>query len=584
MPEVDRITLSSLIEEVSIGIGAGDHGDVEAIGLEVSAETASAERVAAVGHRVRDRDKPVFQKLARALRKERDASAVLKDTGYVEVDLRERKLAPDVLPAVRYFYAHEVEVRVQGKDGLPPFRLRGWAFSSQRSSTPFSPLALRSALAQLEGMVVAAFAHPSGDVFALAVNRGALRAALGVLGRLHPTLDGFVLWHYDETHRRYKSLASVGTGDNEFNVPVSRSHQEKRTGVVSQIMPDRRAVIYDNQDPNLWKVLGAGDDWEPFDKGLFGKQGWRSCIAIPITSAGRLAGALSAYSAQSAAAFDSLEPELVDAAARCGEAILAQRDKEVIAAMVSRYDEELLTANISLAALSLSHDVLHLNRAVTKFIRDGEGYLDARRLRDAKRELEKAKSMMARTEPTIEAMQRLATEARTSESKEAPQETPNVNEVLTSLAKLLKAILPHFSKDKELQSDAVIVSVKGDPQTIPVDSLTLERIVLNLCVNAAQWRASHVWVTGHFDRSDEEFQLVVRDDGRGISAAARDRVFDRFFSGRGGSGLGLYVVKSLVTRSGGEVYLQSYDHDDDVGRTGTVVTVSLPTTDQASRA
>lgn len=53
--------------------------------------------------------------------------------------------------------------------------------------------------------------------------------------------------------------------------------------------------------------------------------------------------------------------------------------------------------------------------------------------------------------------------------------------------------------------------------------------------------------------------LVVSDEGKGIAADHRDLVFSRFWhgSGRGSTGLGLYVVKGLVEAHGGRVQVES---------------------------
>jgi two-component system phosphate regulon sensor histidine kinase PhoR len=72
-------------------------------------------------------------------------------------------------------------------------------------------------------------------------------------------------------------------------------------------------------------------------------------------------------------------------------------------------------------------------------------------------------------------------------------------------------------------------------------------------------------------------QVFVRDDGPGIPAEARERVFERFFRvdkararSQGGTGLGLAIVKNLVLAHGGEVRLESAD-----GR-GTTFYFKLP--------
>ena len=75
-------------------------------------------------------------------------------------------------------------------------------------------------------------------------------------------------------------------------------------------------------------------------------------------------------------------------------------------------------------------------------------------------------------------------------------------------------------------------------------------------------------------------QITLRDNGRGIAPEHLPRVFDPFFTtrlGKGGSGLGLHIVYSLVTELlGGTVQI-----DSTVGE-GTTVTLNLPQVAPAS--
>ena len=70
----------------------------------------------------------------------------------------------------------------------------------------------------------------------------------------------------------------------------------------------------------------------------------------------------------------------------------------------------------------------------------------------------------------------------------------------------------------------------------------------------------------------------MRDDGPGIPAEARERVFERFYRvdrarsrDTGGTGLGLAIVKHIVQAHGGEVWLSS-----ELGE-GTTLFFTLPT-------
>ena len=74
----------------------------------------------------------------------------------------------------------------------------------------------------------------------------------------------------------------------------------------------------------------------------------------------------------------------------------------------------------------------------------------------------------------------------------------------------------------------------------------------------------------------DSVSIRVTDNGNGIDSASLQRIFDPFFTtrlGKGGSGLGLYIVYNLVTRTlGGQIDVQS------TPGTGTRFTLMLPCT------
>jgi signal transduction histidine kinase len=96
--------------------------------------------------------------------------------------------------------------------------------------------------------------------------------------------------------------------------------------------------------------------------------------------------------------------------------------------------------------------------------------------------------------------------------------------------------------------------------TVPMTRLELERVVGNLVDNARRHARSRVEVA--FVRTPTGSVLRVADDGPGVAAADRERVFDRFARlddardrDTGGTGLGLAIVRELVRRRGGDVVL-----------------------------
>jgi signal transduction histidine kinase len=116
-----------------------------------------------------------------------------------------------------------------------------------------------------------------------------------------------------------------------------------------------------------------------------------------------------------------------------------------------------------------------------------------------------------------------------------------------------------------------------------VDALT--RVVANLVDNAALHARAEVTVDLHAAPGDG-VTLTVADDGPGIPAAARDRVFERFTRldearsrDAGGTGLGLPIVRELVRAHGGEVRLE-----DNAPGIRAVVRLPAPTAEAGSPA
>jgi two-component system, NtrC family, sensor kinase len=83
---------------------------------------------------------------------------------------------------------------------------------------------------------------------------------------------------------------------------------------------------------------------------------------------------------------------------------------------------------------------------------------------------------------------------------------------------------------------------------LPGDPAAWERVLVNLLVNAAEAGAGHVFITAR------KREIIVRDDGPGISPDLLPHIFQPHVSSKSMmSGLGLYVVQSLVEQHGGTV-------------------------------
>lgn len=137
----------------------------------------------------------------------------------------------------------------------------------------------------------------------------------------------------------------------------------------------------------------------------------------------------------------------------------------------------------------------------------------------------------------------------------------------------------------EAQRRGVSLICSSEPDLPPVlaDADGIQQIVLNLVVNGLAVTPYGGTVQVDIERSmlrgpllgqeRPAVRLTVTDTGCGMSAEVRERLFEPFFTTRaadGGTGLGLAVVKSIVTDHGGMVAVES------ASGAGSRFTVDLP--------
>ncbi len=97
----------------------------------------------------------------------------------------------------------------------------------------------------------------------------------------------------------------------------------------------------------------------------------------------------------------------------------------------------------------------------------------------------------------------------------------------------------------------------ADPH-VPVSSDELRQVLLNLCTNAQEAMPRSGTLAISTMAEAENAVLLVRDSGKGIPPEVQERMFDPFFSTKPhGSGLGLALVRRVVTGAGGSVFFES---------------------------
>ncbi len=145
-------------------------------------------------------------------------------------------------------------------------------------------------------------------------------------------------------------------------------------------------------------------------------------------------------------------------------------------------------------------------------------------------------------------------------------------------AKLLKAL----TENSELaaRERKIEVHVENNAGTIPPFFFDAEKLLIalqNLVDNAVKYTLPGGQVTIVIDRKEDFLQIKVTDTGVGVPKAELPKLFSKFFRASNvinlqtdGSGLGLFIVKSIIIRHGGQIWVDSTE-----GK-GTIMTVVIP--------
>ncbi len=145
----------------------------------------------------------------------------------------------------------------------------------------------------------------------------------------------------------------------------------------------------------------------------------------------------------------------------------------------------------------------------------------------------------------------------------------NLDTSVSAMRRLLDALLP--------PSVELVVHAGSDGAYVGISKLRIERIVLNLALNARDAMTDGGTLTVRTERPDADHALiVVSDTGPGFSDEALAHLFEVGFTtkgDRGGSGNGLSRLEPFVRGAGGSIEV------DSVADVGATIRVALPTTE-----
>ena len=166
----------------------------------------------------------------------------------------------------------------------------------------------------------------------------------------------------------------------------------------------------------------------------------------------------------------------------------------------------------------------------------------------------------------VESLKSLVDEFAQFARMPAPKAVPaNLNAVLGETLALYKGIIGHITIERKLS-----------PALPPVrlDVEQIRRVVINLVDNAIEAMGDSpgtISVETQHDAANAVARLIIADNGPGVPAAEREKLFMPYYSTKGrGSGLGLAIVRRIVAEHGGSIEL------GDNSPTGSRFVIELP--------
>lgn len=130
------------------------------------------------------------------------------------------------------------------------------------------------------------------------------------------------------------------------------------------------------------------------------------------------------------------------------------------------------------------------------------------------------------------------------------------------------SIVESAVKDMELRARVrhkiLKLEISPDIPAVAVDRTTIFEVLINLIENAVKYTHNDEPIVIRTYKKDENFvETTIEDKGIGIPDALIGHVFEKFYRSHrsnksvGGTGLGLYLSKAIVSAHGGEIWLKS---------------------------
>jgi PAS domain S-box-containing protein len=159
----------------------------------------------------------------------------------------------------------------------------------------------------------------------------------------------------------------------------------------------------------------------------------------------------------------------------------------------------------------------------------------------------------------------------------------NVSPVVTDFSEIAERALKEldfFIKEKEIK---IVKKYQEKMPEVKADQRLLEIVFVGLISNAIKYSYPKQEITVEIKTDKDNVLVGIADQGYGIEKKDQDKIFKKFFRADNvkeeetyGTGLDLYIIKSIIKNCEGEIWFQSPNPEAGKNKKGTVFFFSLP--------
>jgi signal transduction histidine kinase len=132
-----------------------------------------------------------------------------------------------------------------------------------------------------------------------------------------------------------------------------------------------------------------------------------------------------------------------------------------------------------------------------------------------------------------------------------------------SLKETINKVIMSYKKDAAARGVHIEIGCSGEIDTVELNSIAMKMILSNLIGNAIKYNRKDGSILVTTLGNGNRLVITIEDTGLGIDPADIPHIFDNFYRSRrvekhiSGTGIGLYIVKTLVNAMGGEIKVES---------------------------